>query len=201
LLQDWLTNIFSSFYRYLFVRGERCTTAKLHIFNFSFSIDFSCKVTEHGLPLLQKCLKLLAVIVAGDTTRVKHTTNMTDDQLIKQFQVVEDNFNQALTTNNVDKISKYVSEEWILLVPQFGIITKDRFLHVIEQGDLSHTAMNKQVLRVKLYNDIAIVTARGMNIGFLKDEPFNAEHWATNAYKKENENWICIYDTRGTCNL
>ena len=41
----------------------------------------------HGLPLLQKCLKLLAVIVAGDTTRVKHTTNMTDDQLIKQFRL------------------------------------------------------------------------------------------------------------------
>ncbi len=117
---------------------------------------------------------------------------MTDDQLIKQFQSVEDNFNQALTSNDIKEISNYISTDWVLLVPQFGIITKDRFLHVIDQGELSHTAMKKQVLRVKLYNDIAIVTARGMNIGFYKGESFNAEHWVTSVYKKENQNWICI---------
>ena len=76
---------------------------------------------------------------------------MTDDQLIKQFQVVEDDFNQALTTNDIEEISKYISTDWVLLVPQFGIITKDRFLYIIDQGELSHTAMKKQVLRVKLY--------------------------------------------------
>ncbi len=126
---------------------------------------------------------------------------MTDDQLIKQFQLVEDNFNQALTSNDIEEISNYISRDWVLLVPQSGIITKERFLYVIEQGELSHTAMKKQVLRAKLYNDIAIATARGMNIGFYKGEPFNAEHWVTNVYKKENENWICImtHESPVTC--
>ncbi len=117
---------------------------------------------------------------------------MTDDQLIERFQLIEDTFNQALTTNNTEEISKYISRDWVLLEPQFGIITKERFLHVIEQGDLSHTAMNKKVLRIRLYKEIAIVIARGMNNGFYKGEPFNSEQWVTNVYKKENENWICI---------
>lgn len=116
---------------------------------------------------------------------------MTDDELIKQFQLVEDNFNQALISNDAEEISKYISTDWILLEPQFGIITKDRFLYVIEQGDLSHTAMKKQVLRVKLYDDVAVVITRGMNIGFYKNNAFNSEQWVTNIYKKENENWIC----------
>lgn len=54
---------------------------------------------------------------------------------------------------------------------QFGIVTKERFLLVIQQGSLSHSAMNKEVLRVKLYNDMAIVTARGINKGRFKDDP------------------------------
>lgn len=126
---------------------------------------------------------------------------MTDEQLIGKFQIVEDNFNQALISNNVAEISKYISSDWVLLESQFGIIPKDRFLHVIEQGDLSHTAMNKEVLRVKTYNDIAIVTARGMNTGFFNTERFNSEQWVTNIYKNENENWICImtHETPVTC--
>lgn len=31
-----------------------------------------------------------------------------------------------------------------------------------------------------------------MNIGFLRDEPFNSEQWITNVYKNENEIWICV---------
>ncbi len=63
---------------------------------------------------------------------------MTDDQLIVQFQMVEDNLNQVLVSNNIYAIAKYISEDWVLLEPQYGIISKDRFLRVIELGELSH---------------------------------------------------------------
>lgn len=126
---------------------------------------------------------------------------MTDEQLAEQFQLIEDSFNQALTTNNAVEISKYISDDWVLLTGQFGITGKERFLQVIEDGSLSHTAMKKKVLRVKLYNQIAIVTARGMNTGFYNDERYNSEHWVTDVYKKENKNWICImsHETPVSC--
>ena len=117
---------------------------------------------------------------------------MTDDKLIKQFQLIDDNFNQALISNKADQISRFISEDWVLLEPRYGIISKDEFLNAIKLGELSHTEMKKDVLRVKLYNDTAIVTTRGMNIGFLKTKPFNSKQWVTNIYKKENENWVCV---------
>lgn len=117
---------------------------------------------------------------------------MTDDQLITHFQKVEDNFNRALASNDISDISKYLSDDWVLLEPGHGLISKEQFLGAIELGELSHTTMIKKVLRAKLYNEVAIVTTRGMNIGFLKDQPFNSEQWVTNIYKKENEHWVCI---------
>ena len=117
---------------------------------------------------------------------------MRDDQLITNFQTVEDNFNQALESNNTHSISKHISDDWILLEPQFGITSKEHFLNAIELGDLFHTTMKKKILRVQLYNDVAIVTARGMNIGYFKTNRFNSEQWVTNIYKKENDIWICI---------
>ncbi len=117
---------------------------------------------------------------------------MKDDPLTKEFQYWEDNFNEALTSNNVEYISRFLSDDWILLQPEFGIITKEQFLHAVKSGELSHTSMQKEVLRVNLQSDIALVITRGMNIGCYKNSPFNAEHWVTNTYKNENGNWICI---------
>lgn len=117
---------------------------------------------------------------------------MTDEESIKYFQSMDDIFNQALVTNNIKEISKLLSDDWVLLEPQFGIIKKDRFLNAIEAGELSHTSMQKEVLWVKLHGDIALVTSRGMNIGYYKDIHFNSAHWVTNIYKNESENWTCI---------
>ena len=117
---------------------------------------------------------------------------MTSDQLTTLFQNIDDNFHDALVSNNVHEIAKHLAEDWTLLEGQFGIVSKEQFLHVIELGDLSHTAMRKKVLQVKHHDKIAIVTSRGMNVGSFKGEPFNSEQWITNIYKKEDESWRCL---------
>src|SRR4051812_35717547 len=115
---------------------------------------------------------------------------MTEEQLIQQFQLIEDTLNEAWETNDVGRVAQYLSADWVLIEPQYGIVEKDRFLSLIKQGSLSHLSMKKKVWRVKCYNDIAVVTARGMNTGVHKSEPFNSEQWVTNIYRNINENWI-----------
>ncbi len=117
---------------------------------------------------------------------------MINDQLTKRFQVLEDKLNETLISNNSNEISKLMSNDWVILEPQMGLISKERFLKSIDSGSLQHTAMKKEIVQVKVHNDIAIVTTRGKNIGSYLNEPFNSEQWVTNTYKKENENWICI---------
>ncbi|HVF98040.1 MAG TPA: nuclear transport factor 2 family protein [Flavisolibacter sp.] len=126
---------------------------------------------------------------------------MATNQLLNQFQLIDDIFNQALTTNNVEEISRYISDDWVLVQSQFGIITKDKFLHAVKEGKLVHTGMKKKVHRVQLYNDIALVTACGLNSGHFKGEAFHSEHWATNVYRKEAESWVCIlsHETPVSC--
>ncbi len=117
---------------------------------------------------------------------------MTGECLLESFQQVEDNFSDALISNDSDKISKFLSDDWVLLEPEFGIISKEKFLNAIETNHLSHSNMIKKVVRVQLYNDVAIVTTRGMNVGIFRDQEFNAEQWVTNIYKKAGGSWICI---------
>jgi ketosteroid isomerase-like protein len=117
---------------------------------------------------------------------------MTDDQLIQTFQDIEDNFNNAVISDNVNEIKKCVTIDWVLVDSQGGIIPQEGFFQVLEKGLLSHTTMTKKVLRVKVYGDIALVTGRGQNTGTWNGKPMEADEWITDVYKKENDTWLCV---------
>ncbi|MCK9208271.1 MAG: nuclear transport factor 2 family protein [Salinivirgaceae bacterium] len=117
---------------------------------------------------------------------------MTEEQIKKQFQQIEDIFNKAVVSNDIEEIKKCITKEWVLVDSQGGIIPQERFFSVLEQGLLSHSTMTKEILRVKVYGDIALVTGRGQNTGTWQGQPMQADEWITDVYKRENNNWLCV---------
>ena len=117
---------------------------------------------------------------------------MTDDQLILDFQKIEDNFNKAIISNKVAEIKDCVTPDWVLIDSNGGIIPQEGFFKVLEQGLLSHSTMTKEILRVKVYGDIALVTGRGQNTGTWLGQPLEADEWITDVYKKEKDKWLCV---------
>lgn len=117
---------------------------------------------------------------------------MEDQQLREQFQQIEDNFNTAVISNDIEQIKKCITEDWVLVDAQGGIITQERFFDVLVQGLLSHSSMTKEVLRVKVYGNIALVTGRGQNTGTWQGKPMQADEWITDVYKMENNRWLCV---------
>lgn len=97
---------------------------------------------------------------------------MTDEQLKNHFQEIEDNFNKAVVSNDIEEIKKCISDDWVLVDAQGGIIPGGKFLYVVENGLLSHSTMTKELLRVKVYGNIAVVTGRGQNTGIWRGNPF-----------------------------
>ena len=117
---------------------------------------------------------------------------MTDEPLERLFQKIEDDFNKAVISNSIDEIKKCISSDWVLVDTQGGIISQESFFNVLKQGLLSHSTMTKEVLRVKIYGEIALVTGRGQNTGTWQGRPMKADEWITDVYKKDNDKWLCI---------
>lgn len=117
---------------------------------------------------------------------------MTEKELKDYFHQIEETFNKAVISNNVDEIKKCVSEDWVLVDGQGGIIAQERFFQVVEQGLLSHSTMTKEILRVKVYGNISLVTGRGKNTATWQGQNIEADEWVTDIYKKENDKWLCV---------
>ena len=62
---------------------------------------------------------------------------------------------KPLFPTRLTRSKKCVTDEWVLVDSQGGIIPGEKFFYVVEQGMLLHTTMTKEILRVKVYGDIA----------------------------------------------
>lgn len=116
---------------------------------------------------------------------------MTDEAVVKELEEVEEAFNQAVVSNDPASIASCISGDWVLVTPESGPIPREKFLHVVEQGILSHDRMTKDITRVRVYGDVAVVTGRGRNTGMFQGAPISADEWITDVYVKTKEGWLC----------
>lgn len=114
------------------------------------------------------------------------------DAAFDEFAGIEERFNLAMVSNDVAKIAACVSDDWVLVTPEAGVVTRARILGVIESGVLSHATMTKDIARVKVYGDTAVVTGRGRNTGTFQGQPISADEWITDVYQKVEGRWLCV---------
>jgi ketosteroid isomerase-like protein len=114
------------------------------------------------------------------------------DAIFDELADVEDNFNRAMVSNEVARIATCMSDDWVLVTPEAGPVSRTGMLQAIEKGVLSHDSMTKDVKRVKVYGEIAVVISRGQNTGAFRGQPMAADEWITDVYRKVNGRWLCV---------
>ena len=120
------------------------------------------------------------------------TPDATTDALATELAGIEEDFNRAMVSNDVVRISACVADDWVLVTPEAGVLPRSRILHVIETGELSHDTMTKEAGRVRVYGDVAVVTARGRNTGQYRGQRISADEWVTDVYRKVEGRWLCV---------
>lgn len=120
------------------------------------------------------------------------TSHRTTDALATELAAVEEDFNRAMVSNDVQRISACITDDWVLVTPESGVVPRSRILRVIETGELSHDTMTKEVARVAVYGDVTVVTARGRNTGHFRGQPISADEWVTDVYRKVDGRWRCV---------
>ena len=111
---------------------------------------------------------------------------------IAHFTTLEEAFNAAMVSNDVERIAACISDDWVLVTPEAGPVGRERILSVIADGSLSHDMMVMDIARIKVYGDIAVVTGRGQNSGHFAGAPISADEWITDIYRKMGERWLCV---------
>lgn len=109
-----------------------------------------------------------------------------------QFTALEDAFNAAMVSNDVAQIAACISDDWVLITPEVGPVSREGMLAAIASGTLTHATMTKDIGSVRVYGDTAIVSGRGQNTGTFRGQPISADEWITDVYRLVEGRWLCV---------
>src|SRR5207302_9224437 len=105
---------------------------------------------------------------------------------------LERRFGEAMIRNDADAIGRLLSDDWIIIDPDGGVIDKSRFMAVIKSGALKHEAMDSEDIRVRTYPNTATVTAVTHTRTKYLGKEFTTHERATDAFVKEDGRWHCV---------
>jgi ketosteroid isomerase-like protein len=103
----------------------------------------------------------------------------------------EKGFADAIAKNDPEAIGRFVTDDWIIINADGGIIDKERFLEVIKSGALTHEMMESDDIRLRLYGDSAVLTARTRSKGKFMGQEFTTDERATDFFVKIAGQWRC----------
>jgi ketosteroid isomerase-like protein len=133
-------------------------------------------------------VRVTFVQAAGGRTR--YEVGMAD---IPRFLVeLEEAFDAAMVSNDVEQIARCVSDDWLLITPEAGPVSRAAIFEAVRSGSLTHATMTKQATRARVLGDVAWVTGRGQNTGTFRGAPLEADEYITDVYHRQDGIWRCV---------
>lgn len=104
---------------------------------------------------------------------------MVDHQ--REFAELLDAGADGIVANDPEAIGRFSDPGWVF-VGSTGIVEGARFLEEVAAGRVTHSWMAFDVHRVRVEDEVAIVTAPGRNGGEFRGEPFALHEWTTDVF-------------------
>ncbi|MCK6562865.1 nuclear transport factor 2 family protein [candidate division KSB1 bacterium] len=115
--------------------------------------------------------------------------NPNEIQILKALSAAWD---QTLASNDAEAIDRFMADDWAI-VSEHGAMTKEKFLAMVASGDLTHETFKGEIISVRQYGEVAVLSGRVKNNGHYKSQPFSSDEWTTDVFVKRNGTWLCVH--------
>ena len=115
-----------------------------------------------------------------------------DGSVSQELIRVANEWDRAMVENDAEAIGRYMAEDWTIIGSDGSVGDKPNFLELVKSGTLSHDVMTSDDLRVRVYGDTAVVTARGLSGGKYQGQPFREVERSSCVFVRQEGQWRCV---------
>jgi ketosteroid isomerase-like protein len=111
----------------------------------------------------------------------------------------DDDLSRAIRENNADGISRWLDKDWGVVSANGGVGEGPSiFPDGIRTGVLTRTTFETSEPRVRVYDNIALVTTKVKTSGMFGGKPFDLEERQTDVWLWKDGGWKCVltHETR-----
>jgi hypothetical protein len=120
----------------------------------------------------------------------KSTPTVTESELLRDL---EKRRLRSLVTGDLTTAGQLHAEDFQLINPLGGALSKDEYLGMIRSGDLTYLVWEPEEIEVRIYQDAAALRyrARIENVVRGLKNPLR-KYWHTDVYEKRNGQWQVV---------
>ena len=115
-----------------------------------------------------------------------------NDRDEEQLLAVAHAWDRAMIGNDPESIGRFMADDWIIVGPDGSVGDKAGFLTLVASGALTHDVMTSEDIRVRVYGDAAVVTARGVSGGRYQSQPFREVERSSSVFVRQQGEWRCV---------
>ncbi len=101
-------------------------------------------------------------------------------------------WDRAMIRNDAEAIGRYMADDWTIFGSDGGMSDKATFLGLVRSGALSHDVMETEDVKVRVYGDAAVLTARGVSGGKYQGQAFREVEQSSNVFVRRGGQWRCV---------
>lgn len=102
-------------------------------------------------------------------------------------------WDRAMIANDADAIGSFMSRDWVIIGSDGREMQREAFLDLIRSGKLTHDIMTSEEVNVRVYDNAAVVTARGVSGGEFAGHRFLEVERVTSVFVREEGVWRCVH--------
>jgi ketosteroid isomerase-like protein len=130
-----------------------------------------------------------AVVLTVVTCLIGANVMAIEKEPAAELIALEQLFARTVVKGDAAALEKLVDDDWMIVGPEGNVITKPAFLDVVKSGALTHSTMELDETRVRVYGDTAIVTARAVTTGTYQGRPFTTRERSTDVFVRQHGHW------------
>ncbi|MGH9509883.1 MAG: nuclear transport factor 2 family protein [Terriglobales bacterium] len=115
-----------------------------------------------------------------------------DDKVVQELIDVSNEWDWAMVGNDAEAIGRYMADDWIIVGSDGNQCDKATFLGLVRSGALTHEVMESHDMKVRVYGETAVVTARGVSGGKYQGQPFREVERVSCVFVRQKGQWRCV---------
>ena len=106
----------------------------------------------------------------------------------------DDDLSKAIRENNGDGIARWLDKDWAVVSTVGGLGEgASVFPDAIKTGELTRTTFETSKPRVRVYDNVALVTTKVKTSGMLSGKPFDVLERQTDVWLWKDGGWKCVF--------
>ncbi len=115
-----------------------------------------------------------------------------DDSVRQELIDFANEWDRAMVENDAEAIGRFMADDWVIIGSNGNVGDKATFLALVKSGALSHDVMETEDMKIRVYGDTAVATARGVSGGKYHGQAFREVERTSCVFVKQRGKWQCV---------